>query len=156
MRRDPEQRVHGPRWRHRVTSSGTREDACKNPPTCSSAYLYNKITVGNPNRRLGRRLQIRFRPLGGEDSSVGYTLNISATGMFVATIRPLPPGTRLDVEVRDKQRSLRLNAVVIHARKVPATWQRIHPSGMGLRFLDPTAKSENLRELVGRSSSLWY
>lgn len=111
--------------------------------------------MGNPSRRLGRRLQVRFRQMGRRDSNVGYTTNISATGMFVATIRPLPPGTELDVEVSDKKGSLRLDAVVIHARKVPATWQRIHPSGMGVRFLDPTESSNGLRELVGRSSTLW-
>ncbi len=108
-----------------------------------------------PSRRLGRRFQVRFRPLGGDKAHVGYTTNISETGMFVATIRPLKPGTELDVELSDKQRSLRLDAVVVHARKVPPTWQRIRPSGMGLRFLDMRAHSEGLRQLVGRSASLW-
>ncbi len=111
--------------------------------------------MGNPNRRLGRRLQVRFRQLGSEGANVGYTTNISATGMFVATIRPLPPGTEIDVRVSDSKHSLRLDAVVVHARKVPATWQRIHPSGMGVRFFNPSEKDENLRQLVGRSSSLW-
>ena len=111
--------------------------------------------MGKPSRRLGRRLQVRFRAVGGQESSVGYTTNVSATGMFVATIRPLPPGTELDVEIGDKKQSLRLDAVVVHARKVPATWQRIRPSGMGVRFLDPAESSENLRQLVGRSGSQW-
>ena len=118
-------------------------------------YLYNRFAMSKPSRRLGRRLQVRFRPAGGEESSVGYTTNISATGMFVATIRPLPPGTELDLEVSDRKRSVRLYAVVVHARKVPATWQRIRPSGMGVRFLDSAANTENLRQLVGPSGSLW-
>ena len=111
--------------------------------------------MSNVSRRLGRRLQVRFRPIGEKDSHVGYTTNISATGMFVATMRPLPPGTEVDVEVCDKKRPLRLDAVVVHARKVPATWQRIHPSGMGVRFLDPGESSQSLRQLVGRSASVW-
>jgi Tfp pilus assembly protein PilZ len=108
-----------------------------------------------PSRRLGRRFQVRFRPLDGGDAHVGYTTNISQTGMFVATIRPLKPGTEIDIEVSDKQSSLRLDAVVVHARKVPASWQRIRPSGMGVRFLDMQAHAEGLRQLVGPSASLW-
>ncbi len=108
-----------------------------------------------PSRRLGRRLQVRFRPIGKSEAHVGYTTNISETGMFVATIRPLQPGTELDVEVSDKRRMLRLDAVVVHARKVPPMWQRLRPSGMGVRFLQADGRGEGLRRLVGRSASLW-
>ncbi len=108
-----------------------------------------------PSRRLGRRFQVRFRPIGGSESHVGYTANISQTGMFVATIRPLQPGTELDVEVSDKKRSLRLDAVVVHARKVPPMWQLLRHSGMGVRFLEAAENAEGLRRLVGRSASLW-
>jgi len=107
-----------------------------------------------PSRRLGRRLQVRFRPLGGREAHVGYTTNVSRTGMFVATIRPLAPGTELDVEVSDKRQSLRLDAVVVHARKVPPSWQRLRPSGMGLRFLE-AEQDEGLKRLVGRPAALW-
>jgi len=112
------------------------------------------MLLTKPSRRLGRRLQVRFRPLGGREAHVGYTTNVSQTGMFVATIRPLAPGTELDVEVSDKRQSLRLDAVVVHARKVPPMWQRLRPSGMGLRFLD-AGNDDDLRRLVGRSASLW-
>ena len=108
-----------------------------------------------PSRRLGRRFQVRFRPIGGTESHVGYTANISQTGMFVATIRPLKPGTELDLEVSDKKHMLRLDAVVVHARKVPPAWQRLRPSGMGVRFLEADSKTEGLKRLVGRSASLW-
>ncbi len=75
--------------------------------------------------------------------------------MFVATIRPLKPGTQLDVEVSDKQRKLRFDAVVVHARKVPPIWQQLRPSGMGVRFLDAGDRAASLKELVGLSASLW-
>lgn len=107
------------------------------------------------SRRLGRRLRVRFRASGGHDFHVGYTTNISQTGMFVATIRPLKPGTEIDVEVSDKKHPVQLHAVVIHARKVPAMWQRIRPSGMGIRFLAPTEHAQSLRQLVGRAASAW-
>ncbi len=63
--------------------------------------------------------------------------------------------TELDVEISDKKGSLRLDAVVVHARKVPPMWQRLRPSGMGLRFLQADGRDEGLRRLVGRSASLW-
>ncbi len=107
------------------------------------------------SRRLGRRLTVRFRTIGEKETHVGYTTNVSATGMFVATIRPLPPGTEVDVELKGKKCPLRLDAVVVHARKVPATWQRIHPSGMGVRFLAPTESAEGLKQLIGSASSVW-
>ncbi len=113
------------------------------------------MQIVKPSRRLGRRLQVRFRPIGHDQSHVGYSTNISETGMFVATIRPLKPGTELDVEVTDKKSSLRLDAVVVHARKVPPMWQLLRPSGMGLRFLQAGDRADGLRQLVGRSASLW-
>ncbi len=75
--------------------------------------------------------------------------------MFVATIRPLKPGTELDVEVSDKRRMLRFDAVVVHARKVPPAWQCLRPSGMGVRFLEAGDQAKGLRRLVGLSASLW-
>lgn len=113
------------------------------------------MRLPKPSRRLGRRFQVRFRSLGSAESHIGYTTNISQTGMFVATIRPLKPGTELDVEVRDKESSLRLDVVVVHARKVPPVWQRLRPSGMGVRFLAEGERVEGLRRLVGRSAALW-
>ena len=43
------------------------------------------------SRRFLRRLRVRFRPLGDPEPKTGYTTNISQTGMFIATIRPLKP-----------------------------------------------------------------
>ena len=107
------------------------------------------------SRRLTRRLQVRFRQRGEVKSHVGYTMNISETGMFVATIRPSKPGTEVDVEVSDKDVSVHLDAVVVHARKVPPMWQRIRPSGMGVRFLDRGECADRLRQIVGKVAALW-
>ena len=104
-----------------------------------------------PNRRFMRRLQVRFRESGGEKSWVGFTTNISETGMFVATVRPSRPGTRLDVEITDKKLTLKLGAVVVHARKSPANFQQIMPSGVGVRFLNVADRADNLRKLMGRA-----
>lgn len=103
-----------------------------------------------PSRRLQRRFKVQFRPVGELQSYVGFSTNVSETGMFVSTPRPLRPGTEVDVEVVKGDDTLRLDAVVIHARKVPAMWQRIRPSGMGIRFLEPAEKVATLRRMVGR------
>ncbi|MCP3957983.1 MAG: hypothetical protein GY719_09035 [bacterium] len=107
-----------------------------------------------PNRRLPRRFPVRFRPIGEREAQVGYSTNISQTGMFVATMRPEKPGTELDLEVAGKEHKMRLDAVVVHARKVPAMWQRLRPSGMGVRFLEPGESVEGLRQVVGTAGSL--
>ena len=90
--------------------------------------------LAKPCRRLPRRFPVKFRPIGAHETHVGYTTNISQTGMFVATMRPEKPGTEIDLEVSGKEHRMRLDAVVVHARKVPAIWQRLRPSGMGVRF----------------------
>lgn len=118
-----------------------------------------------PSRRLNRRLPVQFRPFGELQSHVGYTSNLSETGMFVATIRPLKPGTQVDIEVGDKKRAQHLDAVVVHARKMPPGYQRVHPSGMGLFLLHPAESSGILRQLMsisiprtfgfGRASPSW-
>ena len=107
-----------------------------------------------PCRRLPRRFPVKFRLIGASETHVGYSTNISQTGMFVATMRPEKPGTEIDLELTGKKHRMRLDAVVVHARKVPAVWQRLRPSGMGVRFLEPDQNAEGLRQVVGSAGSL--
>ena len=108
-----------------------------------------------PGRRFPRRLSVKFRSAEEPDFKVGYTTNISQTGMFVATIRPFPPGTRVKVEVGNKdQKLVSLDAVVVHARKVAPVWQKIRPSGMGVHFLTPEKHGEDLLELMAIPAAL--
>ena len=52
-------------------------------------------------RRHPRRVQVRFWPAGEPESSyVGYSHNLSATGMFVATVHPTKPGRVLVLEFK--------------------------------------------------------
>ncbi len=39
-----------------------------------------------------RRVQVRFRAVDDTDWNIGFTTNVSSTGMFVSTGRPLPVG----------------------------------------------------------------
>lgn len=109
---------------------------------------------GKPGRRFPRRLSVRFRSVNEREFKVGYTTNISQTGMFVATIRPLPPGTHVDLEIGANDQAVRLNAEVVHARKVAPVWQKIRPSGMGVRFLEPQRSSDELLDLMSVPASL--
>jgi hypothetical protein len=76
---------------------------------------------------------------------VGYTTNISMTGMFVATNSPMPPGARVRIEVVDRDRGFMVEGVVAHARKIRADLARVSQSGMGVRFL---SVEELVRELI--------
>ncbi len=109
---------------------------------------------GKPGRRFPRRLNVRFRGVDEEEFKVGYTTNISQTGMFVATIRPLPPGSQVDLEIGNKEDPVSLDAVVVHARKVAPVWQKIRPSGMGVRFLSPEKYGDDLLELMAIPAAL--
>ena len=95
--------------------------------------------------RRHRRLQVHFWRRGDPQAYVGYTTNISLTGMFLATNSPQPPGTRLRVEVTDGARGFVVEGVVAHARKVRSDMVRMSQPGMGVRFLPV---EELVRELV--------
>jgi hypothetical protein len=66
---------------------------------------------------------------------MGFTTNISQTGMFVATNHIYLPGTRVRVEVIDRGKNLVLESVVARALQVPAMFRGLEHQGVGLRFL---------------------
>lgn len=73
----------------------------------------------------------------GRKSFFGYTQNLSRSGMFVSTLKPLEPGSRVLVEFplpAPLHGDVRCQCEVVWARTV----QRNSPlePGMGLRFLD--------------------
>jgi len=89
-----------------------------------------------PRRAL--RLPVKFWRRGEDDQTVsGYTMNVSAGGMFVATYRPLPPNAVVEFEITHPDRVVRATARVTHAARFPVEFQRIFKSGMGLRFARP-------------------
>jgi hypothetical protein len=95
--------------------------------------------------RRPRRVQVHFWKQGEPTSYVGYTTNISMTGMYVATNSPLPPGSRLRVEIVDRDRGFMVEGMVAHARKMRGDMARLNQSGMGIRFLNV---EELIRELI--------
>jgi hypothetical protein len=95
--------------------------------------------------RRPRRVHVHFWKRGEPHTYPGYTTNISTTGMFLATNSPLPPGTRLRVEILAGDRGFMVEGVVAHARKTRNDLMRLTQPGMGIRFL---AVEELVRELI--------
>ncbi len=90
-----------------------------------------------PARRSRRRLPVHFGPEGPEH--IGYSGNISSSGMMIRTGRVYAPGTRLQIEIEIQKRVVRLGAVVIWARTGEVQWIAFGRVGMGVRFIDPPA-----------------
>lgn len=82
---------------------------------------------------------------GEPTAYIGYTTNISMTGMFIATNSPMAGGSRIRVEVVDRDRGFMVEGVVAHARKIRGDLARVSLSGMGVRFL---TVEELVRELI--------
>jgi hypothetical protein len=87
---------------------------------------------------------VSFWRRGEPTPYIGYTTNISMTGMFIATNSPVAGGSRIRVEVVDRNRGFMVEGVVAHARKLGGDLARVSLSGMGVRFL---TVEELVREL---------
>jgi len=110
-------------------------------------------------QRRALRLPVRFWRPGQEDKAVvGYSLNVSGAGMFVATRRPLPPNAVVEIEITPPEGAVRASARVRHAARYPGQFQAIFKSGMGVRFFEPeepelaslAKKGQLLRDRGGR------
>jgi uncharacterized protein (TIGR02266 family) len=102
-----------------------------------------KLRPRKPEQRFRRRLEVRYAKPGSAPQ-LGYSGNISNTGMMIRTPNVLPPGTVLELELRLPQGSITLMGRVAWARTGPLTWLATGRIGMGVRFIDPPA------DLVGR------
>lgn len=92
-----------------------------------------------------RRVQVRFwQEDDPSNSYVGYTRNISATGIFIATVHPVKPGEVLGIEFHGDDYDFRVRGQVVHSAKVSALLQSVRPSGMGVKFLDRSIELEKL------------
>lgn len=98
-------------------------------------------------KRTPRRINVRFRKKGEEEFAVGYTKNVSVGGLFIGTIRPLPPGTEIVVEIKEASEVRQRPARVVHAARVSPLLASVRTSGMGVRFLDREEEAENTAEV---------
>lgn len=86
------------------------------------------------NNRKARRVEVQFWGAADQDPRSGYTINVSPTGVFVGTSRPLPPGRKVRLSISIDEQEMTLAGTVVHAARVSPLLQRLRPSGMGIRF----------------------
>jgi hypothetical protein len=101
-------------------------------PKTGTGRIEKRVT-----RRTRRRLMVRYGTT--EANKTAFTKNVSDTGLFLQTNSVLRPGTTLQVEVVFPDRSFKMWARVIWAKKVPPELAHILACGMGICFIDPPA-----------------
>ncbi len=87
------------------------------------------------SKRARKRVEVRFGP--DEPSFIGYSGNVSRTGIMVRTVRVFAPGTILHLELRFPAGAFRMRGVVAWAREGGVQWLSTGRVGMGITFIDP-------------------
>mgnify|MGYP003576421337 CR=1 FL=1 len=88
-----------------------------------------------PARRSRRRFTVRYGV--GTPTHIGYSGNISRSGMMIRTLRVFAPGTLVNLDVELSTRIQRLQGKVVWARTGELRWLPTGKIGMGIRFIDP-------------------
>ena len=90
----------------------------------------------------------------GRASQIGYSGNISNTGMMIRTPNVLAPGTVVELELRLPRGTMELAGRVVWARTGPMTWLATGRIGMGIRFIEPPADLDSrLRDQTAARAS---
>jgi hypothetical protein len=90
------------------------------------------------------RAQVRF--WNEHFEAVGFTADISSTGVLVETTRHLEVGTRLHIEIKVGDRSFFSEATVARRRHSPPYAHSFFKPALGLRFVGLVEAVEDLKE----------
>lgn len=104
-----------------------------------------------PSQRLPKRLFVRF---GKElPTYVGYTTDVSETGLFIKASTIFPPRTVLNISLTlPDDRVVLMAGEVVWAKRVPAQLARlVKKNGMGIRLQQPA--DAYLSYLASRAAS---
>ena len=83
------------------------------------------------------RVPVSFWKFGSDSlPHIGYTTDVSATGVFVATDSPMAPGTLIRIKIEYLARPLVVSGVVARVVKTHAASQGVRQLGMGIYFHD--------------------
>ena len=104
------------------------------------SIMIPKTTEGAGPRIFCTKRRIRVMFGEAEPDKVGYTRNISATGLNVETNQAMAPGTGLQLTVDTGEEMFELWATVVWARRFPPRYAQVMRGGMGCRFLDTSAE----------------
>ncbi len=87
-------------------------------------------------QRLKKRISIRYGT--SEASRVGFSEDISRTGMFIKTPNIVPPNTKIKIAFEAGDNSMiEIEARVMWAKKVPHNmFHLVKKCGMGVKFLN--------------------
>ncbi|MCI0568937.1 MAG: PilZ domain-containing protein [Acidobacteria bacterium] len=105
--------------------------------------VYQEAIGVSQARRSRRRLTVHYG--AGSATHIGYSGNVSRTGMMIRTTRVFEPGTVLTLQVEHLTQTLHLKGRVMWARVGELRWLPTGKIGMGIRFIDPPA---NLMEIL--------
>jgi hypothetical protein len=88
------------------------------------------------SRRARKRVEVRY---GLEvPSYIGYSGNLSKSGVMVRAVRVFPPGSVLNLELKlPDGASVRARGQVVWAREGPPQWVMTGRIGMGITFIEP-------------------
>lgn len=87
------------------------------------------------SQRINRRLTVRFGPKQPEH--LGYTIDISAEGLFIGATTVYQSGGVLLVQLTTREgATVLLRGEIRWAQKMPAQYAHKLKSGMGLRILE--------------------
>lgn len=98
------------------------------------------MSIQRFSNRIPRRLQLRYWRRNADPATghVGYSKNISPTGLFVATNAPYNPGTELTIELHSDEEVVMVGGKVVHAARVAPLLQKVRSSGMGIQLSKAT------------------
>ena len=83
--------------------------------------------------RKRRRFLVEFEAAGVKHT--GFTHDVSASGLFLCSIRAPKPGTALSMTLRSsKDKDVGLRGVVVRSFRGPTALAALMPSGFGVRF----------------------
>jgi Tfp pilus assembly protein PilZ len=102
--------------------------------------------------RRTKRIEVRFGPERPTD--LGFTIDVSETGLFVKTNTVYPPDTRLVLELSlPDRRVLPLRGRVMWAKRLPPQLARLlRKAGMGIELIDPPPEYLNLIQLLSSAA----
>ena len=87
------------------------------------------------NKRARRRVEVRFGP--DQPQFVGFSGNVSRTGIMVRAVRVFSPGTVLNLELKFPDGIFHVRGEVVWAREGPVQFLSTGRVGMGITFLQP-------------------
>jgi Tfp pilus assembly protein PilZ len=92
-----------------------------------------------PEKRIAERTRKRVMVKYGTDKAdrMGFTRNLSETGLFIGTNNVFRPGTTIQIQLKFPDREFSVWARVVWAKKVPSQLAHVLECGMGVCFVEP-------------------